>query len=70
MMSDLKSEPIDFDGAEHQAKLTELYRDFGNAGLTPLWQVRGNLQPFSPESRAVPHRSRWPRSRTHPASPR
>jgi len=59
MMSDLKSEPIDFDGAEHQAKLAELYRDFGNAGLTPLWQVRGNLQPFSPESRAVPHRWRW-----------
>jgi gentisate 1,2-dioxygenase len=60
-MPNLKSEPsvIDFDGAAHQAKLAELYRDFGNAGLTPLWQVRGDLQPFSPRSRAVPHRWRW-----------
>jgi len=32
MMSDLKSEPIDFDGAEHQAKLAELYREEQRAG--------------------------------------
>lgn len=60
-MPNLKSDPsaIDFDGAAHQARLAELYRDFGNAHMTPLWQVRGDLQPFSPQSRAVPHRWRW-----------
>jgi gentisate 1,2-dioxygenase len=57
----LKREPstIDFDGAAHQAKLAELYRDFATAGMTPLWQVRGDLQPLRPQSRAVPHRWRW-----------
>ncbi len=50
---------LDFDSPEHQAALTKLYAEFAGVGMTPLWLVRGNLQPFSPESRAVPHRWRW-----------
>ncbi|MCW2584455.1 MAG: hypothetical protein JWQ53_3245 [Klenkia sp.] len=49
----------DFDGPEHQADLAELYRDFDAAGMTPLWTCRGDLQPFHPQPRAVPHLWRW-----------
>ena len=48
-----------FDSAEHQAQLTELYRDFEAAGMTPLWLTREGLMPFHPQPRAVPHLWRW-----------
>ena len=50
-----------FDSPEHQAKLAQLYRDFDAEGMTPLWQTREGLMPFSPEPRAVPHLWRWAR---------
>src|SRR5258708_38005490 len=49
----------DFDSAEHQARLKELYRDFEAAGMTPLWLTREGLMPFHPQPRAVPHVGRW-----------
>jgi gentisate 1,2-dioxygenase len=49
----------DFDSPEHQAKLTELYRDFDAVGMTPLWRTREGLMPHHPEPRAVPHVWRW-----------
>ena len=49
----------DFDSAEHQAKLAELYKDFAAAGMTPLWLTREGLMPPHPEPRAVPHVWRW-----------
>ena len=30
----------DFDSADHQARLKELYADFEAAGMTPLWLTR------------------------------
>ena len=48
-----------FDSPEHQAKLAKLSRDFDAEGMTPLWQTREGLMPFSPEPRAVPHLWRW-----------
>ena len=49
----------DFDSAEHQTRLKELYRDFEAAGMTPLWLTREGLMPFHPQPRAVPHLWRW-----------
>ena len=49
----------DFDSAEHQARLAELYRDFDAAGMTPLWRTREGLMPAHPEPRAVPHVWHW-----------
>lgn len=49
----------DFDTPGHQAKLAELYRDFAEAGMTPLWRTREDLMPFGPRPRAVPHLWRW-----------
>src|SRR5881392_981541 len=49
----------DFDSAEHQTRLMELYRDFEAAGMTPLWLTREGLMPFHPQPRAVPHLWRW-----------
>ena len=49
----------DFDSAEHQVRLKELYRDFEAAGMTPLWLTREGLMPFHPQPRAVPHLWRW-----------
>jgi len=48
-----------FDSAEHQTRLKELYRDFEAAGMTPLWLTREGLMPFHPQPRAVPHLWRW-----------
>ena len=49
----------DFESAEHQARLAELYRDFEAAGMTPLWRTREGLMPFHPEPKAVPHVWHW-----------
>ena len=43
-----RSAHTDFDSAEHQAGLAELYRDFEAAGMTPLWLTREGLMPFRP----------------------
>jgi gentisate 1,2-dioxygenase len=59
---------VDFDSPEHQARLTDLYRDFGAVGMTPLWRTREGLMPFSPQPRAVPHVWRW--SELHPLAAR
>jgi gentisate 1,2-dioxygenase len=48
-----------FDSAAHQARLTELYRDFEAAGMTPLWLTREGLMPPRPQPKAVPHVWRW-----------
>src|SRR6266566_1793410 len=59
-MTDTETPPAtDFDSAEHQARLKELYRDFEAAGMTPLWLTREGLMPFRPQPRAVPHLWRW-----------
>ena len=59
-MTDTETPPAtDFDSAEHQARLKELYRDFEAAGMTPLWLTREGLMPFHPQPRAVPHLWRW-----------
>ena len=50
---------VEFDSPDHQAKLADLYRDFGAAGMTPLWRTREDLMPTSPQPRAVPHVWRW-----------
>jgi gentisate 1,2-dioxygenase len=50
---------VDFDSAEHQAKLAELYRDFAAVGMTPLWTTREGLMPHTPQPKAVPHLWRW-----------
>ncbi|WP_328890973.1 cupin domain-containing protein [Streptomyces sp. NBC_00316] len=43
----------------HDARLTELYRDFDAYGLLPLWTQREDLMPVTPRPAAVPHRWRW-----------
>lgn len=47
------SEPRD------EPELQELYRDFANLGMVPLWTIRESLMPDHPEPRAVPHVWRW-----------
>ncbi|MFK0113041.1 cupin domain-containing protein [Streptomyces sp. NPDC091217] len=42
-----------------QKMLDELYADFEDAGLMPLWTQREDLMPMSPQSEAVPHLWRW-----------
>jgi gentisate 1,2-dioxygenase len=59
LRADADFDSADFDSAEHQARLAELYRDFDAAGMTPLWLTREGLMPFHPEPRAVPHLWRW-----------
>jgi gentisate 1,2-dioxygenase len=49
--------------AEGQPEVTpaleELYRDFEQELLVPLWTELANLMPLHPRSRAVPHLWRW-----------
>jgi len=47
------------ESATHQAMLSELYRDFETAGMTPLWLTRDGLIPHHPEPKAVPYVWRW-----------
>ena len=60
--------PADFDSEEHQGQLTELYRDFAAAGMTPLWLTREGLMPAAPQPRAVPRVWRW--AELHPLAAR
>lgn len=62
------STAVDFDSPQHQTKLAELYRDFDQAGMTPLWRTREGLMPFTPEPKAVAHRWRW--AELHPLAAR
>ncbi|WP_435283498.1 cupin domain-containing protein [Streptomyces koelreuteriae] len=39
--------------------LDELYADFEDAGLIPLWTQRDDLMPMVPRSAALPHLWRW-----------
>ena len=39
--------------------LDELYADFEDAGLIPLWTQVDGLMPMSPQPAAVPHLWRW-----------
>ena len=45
--------------ARETKELDELYADFAEAGLIPLWTQREDLMPASPRSAAVPHLWRW-----------
>jgi gentisate 1,2-dioxygenase len=47
------------DTAREQKLLDELYADFKDAGLIPLWTQRDDLMPMSPQPEAVPHVWRW-----------
>ena len=61
-MTDTEARPAaggNFDSAEHQARLAELYRDFEAAGMTPLWLTREGLMPAHPKPKAVPHLWRY-----------
>lgn len=40
-------------------ELEQLYRDFTENDLAPLWTQRGDLQPVTPAPAAVPHVWRW-----------
>jgi gentisate 1,2-dioxygenase len=51
--------PRDFDSPSYQKELSDLYADFARAGLIPLWNIRENLMPLSPEPAAVAHVWRW-----------
>src|SRR3954447_22891980 len=42
-----------------EAQLTELYREFAAAGLTPLWTQREGLMPIHPQPAGVPAMWRW-----------
>jgi gentisate 1,2-dioxygenase len=44
-----------------KSELDELYADFADEGLIPLWTQRDDLMPLSPQSRARPHVWRWER---------
>ncbi|MFG1687843.1 cupin domain-containing protein [Nonomuraea sp. NPDC049269] len=44
-----------------QKRLDELYADFAEAGLIPLWTQRDDLMPMTPRPAAVPHVWRWAR---------
>ncbi|GIH15870.1 cupin domain-containing protein [Rugosimonospora africana] len=44
---------------EDDPDLTRLYRDFADAGLTPLWTQREGLMPASPQPSGVPALWRW-----------
>lgn len=45
--------------ADEPQELTELYRNFAAAGLTPLWTQREDLMPLTPQPPAVPAMWRW-----------
>ncbi|MBE4734010.1 cupin domain-containing protein [Streptomyces caniscabiei] len=53
--------------AQHKL-LDELYADFEDAGLIPLWNQRDDLMPTSPQPAAVPHL--WPWARLLPIAER
>lgn len=40
-------------------ELAQLYRDFADVGLLPLWTQRTELTPAQPAPAALPHRWRW-----------
>ncbi|MDQ2814186.1 MAG: cupin domain-containing protein [Actinomycetota bacterium] len=63
-----KPVPPEPDSPEHRGELTELYRDFAAAGMTPLWLTREGLMPSAPQPRAVPHVWRW--AELHPLAAR
>ena len=44
---------------DEQKSLDELYADFAEAGLAPLWTQRDDLMPAAPTPQAVPHLWRW-----------
>ena len=42
-------------------ELRELYKGFEQELIVPLWYEIGDLMPFHPMSKALPHRWRWRR---------
>lgn len=40
-------------------EIDELYRGFEKQSLIPLWTEIGNLMPFTPQSKAQPHKWEW-----------
>ncbi|GLY29726.1 cupin domain-containing protein [Kineosporia sp. NBRC 101731] len=44
---------------EEERQIAQLYEDFGQVNLIPLWTQIGELMPMTPQPQAVPHVWRW-----------
>jgi gentisate 1,2-dioxygenase len=60
-MTDIQQAPPATNAGEMppDPELTDLYRKFSDAGLTPLWTQREGLMPLSPQPSGVPAVWRW-----------